>query len=358
MTMSIFAQTLFADYLPAEKSWMSKATHYLKPGKAARKWVLTGLVTAVISFSNSFAFAEYEKAAGSWLMKINDAAESASFSGSFVYIHDGKVETMEVVRRITNGHLQERLFSLNGDAREVIRDMDRVWCYIPDKNMGVHDYRQITGSGFPKILPSNLEELSKNYTFTLGDTKRLANREAQKVKVVPKDVFRYGYDLWADSETGLLLRSDLVDQDGEIVEQYFFVNIDIGREISDEELQSQNQDKLVWFGTDRPNLTATVDNQQWHIENPPAGFELAQHVRRLTPMEMEEEEHLVFTDGLSSVSIFVKKAREGQSSMVGLSRMGAVHAYRDTRSDHWITVMGEVPAETVTVLAEQIVYRP
>jgi len=161
--------------------------------------------------------------------------------------------------------------------------------------------------------------------------------------VVPKDVFRYGYDLWADSETGLLLRSDLVTQSGEIVEQYFFVNIDIGREIADEELQSKNKDKLVWFGTDRPNLTATVDQKQWHIENPPAGFQLAKHVRRLTPMEMEEEEHLVFTDGLSSVSVFVKKAREGQSSMIGLSRMGAVHAYRDTMRDHWIRSWGKFP---------------
>ena len=321
------------------------------------KKIINGILVVYLVFQSGVSHASDE--ATGWLMRINDAAANLSFAGNFVYVHDGEVEAMTVVRRVQNGIMQERLYALNGEAREVVRDKDRVWCYIPDKNVGVHDYRQVSESGFPKILPTDIGELKKNYMFELGGQIRVADRMTQQVKVLPRDKYRYGYYLWADMESGLLLRSDLVGENGNSVEQYIFVNINIGGEIADSELESvTSKDQLVWYGIDRPNLTAEVEEGQWHIVDPPAGYRLTKHIRRMTPMEMEEEEHMVFTDGLSSVSIFVKKAKQGQSTVVGLSRMGAVHAYRNTIEDHWITVMGEVPAETVQHLANQISFRP
>lgn len=297
--------------------------------------------------------------AETWLMKINEAAADRSFVGNFVYVHDNQIEAMHVVRRVRDGVMQERLYALNGEAREVVRDMDRVWCFIPDKNVGVHDYRQTSESGFPRILPNDLDALARNYRFEIGGTARIADRMAQQVKVIPADRFRYGYHLWADSETGLLLRSDLVDDSGTIVEQYLFVDIDIDPRISDSELQSvTSRDDLKWYGMDMPNMTAEVESTPWRVDSIPSGYRLSKHIRRMNPMKMEEEEHMVFTDGLSSVSIFVKESREGQSGMLGLSRMGAVHAFRETVADHWITVMGEVPAQTVEHLARAIVYQP
>lgn len=315
------------------------------------------IVVALFAFGTCGVHAA--DSAASWLMRINDAAESISFSGNFVYVHDNEIEAMQVVRRVQNGHMQERLFALNGEAREVVRDRNKVWCYMPDKNVGVHDYRQTSGSGFPEILPGDINGLEKNYSFILGTEKRIANRVAQQIMVTPKDMYRYGYHLWADRQSGLLLRSDLVDSHGKIVEQYLFVDIEIDGEIPDSALQSvTTKEQLVWYGADMPKISPEVAARQWQIANPPAGYRLTRHIRRITPMEREEEEHMVFTDGLSSVSVFVKKARKGQSGMVGLSRMGAVHAYRDTIAEHWITVMGEVPAETVRQLAQQVSYQP
>ena len=297
--------------------------------------------------------------ASSWLMKINEAAEGVSFAGEFVYLHDGEIEAMQVARRIDDGEMKERLYALNGDAREVIRDSDRVWCFIPDKNVAVHDYRQLSESGFPRMLPADVDGLKSHYQFEMGGTERIAGRTAREVRVVPLDEFRYGYRLWADTESGLLLRSDLVDDAGGIVEQYLFVDIQIGGDIPDSALKSiTDAGEMVWYGMDRPDLSAEVSDGLWRIDNPPAGYRLTRHFRRMTPMEMKEEEHFVFTDGLSSVSVFVKEAEEGKSTMTGLSRMGAVHAWRDARDDHWVTVMGEVPAATVQYLAEQISYQP
>ena len=236
--------------------------------------------------------------ARTWLMRINEAAAGFSFVGNFVYLRDGEIEAMHVVRRIRDGMMQERLYALNGEAREVVRDQDRVWCFIPDKNVGVHDYRQTSESGFPRILPADLMTLERNYQFELGTTARIADRTAQEVKVIPEDGFRYGYSLWADTETGLLLQSELVDEQGDVVERYAFVNIEIGREIPDSELAAvTSREDLVWYGMDMPNMSSEVTKTAWRVESLPTGYRLSKHIRRMDPMNMEEEEHMVFTDG-------------------------------------------------------------
>ena len=329
------------------------ATRFITTKRFIQQYVIAAVLALTVTVAQSA-----DDPTG-WLMRINSAAEKISFSGNFVYLHDNQVEAMQVVRRIKDGHMQERLYALNGEAREVVRDQNRVWCYIPDKNVGVHDYRQTSQSGFPRILPGDIDALKQHYSFEGGSEDRIANRRAMQIKVKPKDNLRYGYSLWADKESGLLLRSDLVDSKGTIVEQYLFVNIDIDADISDEELASvTSKEQLVWYGTDVPNMTTDVAVKQWYVDTLPAGYKLTKHIRRMTPMDMEEEEHMVFTDGLSSVSVFVKKARAGQSGMIGPSRMGAINAYRDTVDNHWVTVMGEVPAETVRMLASKVSYRP
>ena len=294
--------------------------------------------------------------ASTWLMKMNHASAEVNFSGTFVYVHGGKVESMEVARRITNGMMEERLYSLNGSAREIIRGMDKVWCYIPDENVAVHDYRQSSESGFPKILPDDLSALEQNYTFNMGEIGRIANRVAVQIRVKPKDAFRYGYDMWLDEESGLLLRSDLLDQNGDVVEQYMFIEVTIGGVITDKQLAAVSKtDELQLFGNSMPSVESSKSTN-WHVMDKPNGYKLTKHIRRMSPMEAGEVEHLIFTDGLSTVSIFIKEAKEGQSGMVGLTKMGSVHAFRKTLENHDITVMGEVPADTVEYLAQHVEY--
>ena len=293
--------------------------------------------------------------AGDWLMKINEASAKTNFHGTFVYIHGDSVEAMEVTRRIDSaGMMEERLYSLNGEPREVIRSMNKVWCYIPDQNVVVHDYRQASESGFPRLLPSDLTGLLEFYDFEMGEPARIANREAVGIRVVPRDAYRYGYNLWADADSGLLLRSDLVTPDQQIVEQYLFVSVEIGGDIPDRMLAPVNDTgEMQLFGNTGP-VSAPVDDSRWTLTNLPEGFKLTRHFRRMSPMDAGEVEHMVFTDGLSSFSVFIKAASDRQSTMEGLSRMGAVHAFRRNVSDYRVTVMGEVPAMTVEYLASGV----
>ncbi len=289
-----------------------------------------------------------------WLMKISKAAADVNFIGTLVYTNNGEIKTMEVARRIQGGLMQERIYSLDGEPREIIRSEDKVWFYIPDKNMVVHDYRQVTKSGFPRILPDDLDQLKQNYGFEEGEEKRIADRMAIEIKVIANDAWRYGYTLWADKHSGLLLRSDLVSQDGEIVEQYLFADIEINGVITDAQLAPvSSADQLRLFGNSEP-MPESVESSEWSVTKLPDGYQLNNHIRRMSPMGKGEIEHFVYSDGLSTLSVFIKKTSQNQGEMTGLGRMGAVHAYRTRIGNHLVTVIGEVPAETVQVVARGV----
>ena len=308
------------------------------------------VVVLVIGFLPAHVFAD----PFDWLMKISKAAADVNFIGTLVYTNNGEIKTMEVARRIQGGLMQERIYSLDGEPREIIRSEDKVWCYIPDQNMVVHDYRQVTKSGFPIILPDDLDQLRQNYGFEEGEDARIADRVAIQIKVTANDSWRYGYTLWADKHSGLLLRSDLVSQGGEIVEQYLFADIEINGVITDAQLAPvSNADELRLFGNSEP-MPESFESSEWSVTELPDGYRLNNHIRRMSPMGKGEIEHFVYSDGLSSLSVFIKKTSQSQGEMTGLSRMGAVHAYRTRIGNHLVTVMGEVPAETVMAVARGV----
>ena len=308
------------------------------------------VVVLVIGFLPANVFAD----PFDWLMKISKAAADVNFIGTLVYTNNGEINTMEVARRIQDGLMQERIYSLDGEPREIIRSEDKVWCYIPDQNMVVHDYRQVTKSGFPRILPDDLDQLRQNYGFEEGEEARIADRVAIQIKVTANDAWRYGYTLWADKHSGLLLRSDLVSQGGEIVEQYLFADIEINGVITDAQLAPvSNADELRLFGNSEP-MPESFESSEWSVTELPDGYRLNNHIRRMSPMGKGEIEHFVYSDGLSSLSVFIKKTSQSQGEMTGLSRMGAVHAYRTRIGNHLVTVMGEVPAETVKAVARGV----
>ncbi len=293
-----------------------------------------------------------------WLLKINRAAAEVGFAGTFVHIHGGKVDTFEVARRIQRGAVEERLYSLNGSAREVIRAKERIWCYLPDQNTVAYDVQLMGESGFPRMFPGDYPQLARLYRFAEGGRSRIAGREAQQIMVIPNDAFRYGYTLWADTETGLLLRSDLVNQQNQVIEKLVFVDIDIGGKISDDQLAAVNtQSGTRLYGNDREPVGVPTDSSAWTLTQIPHGYQLSRHMKRIFPTDESETEHLVYTDGLSTVSVFITEAGAGQGEGSGISHMGNVHAYRTTLNNHRITVIGEVPADTVAYLGQGIEYR-
>jgi len=297
--------------------------------------------------------AEADDGAYEWLMKMDRAARTLNYEGTFVYQHGDLLETMRIIHGVNDGTVRERLVSLNGGAREIIRNEREVRCYFPDKNSLVVEYRQADSKNFPAIFPQQLPDLSQNYVIQLGGTGRVANRPAQLVVIKSKDAYRYGYQLWADKATGLLLKADLVDSNGKIIEQFMFTQLNSGVPITAADLKPKSADKDSVWRREEGETSATTDSS-WTVSQLPPGFKLSAHLMRNVSARKKPVEHLVFSDGLAAVSVFVEKVENARSPISSSNRIGAIHAYGKIINQHQITVVGEVPATTIDMIGQSI----
>ena len=296
-----------------------------------------------------------------WLRKIDHAGQGVNYAGTFVYQHGNHLQTMRVIHRVNKGKVTERLVSLNGVAREIIRNDQEVRCFLPDQNSVVVEHRKIVGKSFLNILPAHLVDVDKNYTIELGKGGRVADRVVQAVIIKPKDHYRYGYQLWADKQTGLLLKATLVDDQDKTIEQFMFTEINFRKVISASELTPQNSGKnLVWYrgkGNSEKGSPLAKDKNKpmWSATALPPGFKLSARLTRQMPMRHNPVEHLVYSDGLAAVSVFIEKIEnDPKGNIHGINRMGAVHTYGKVVDGHQVTVVGEVPATTVNMIGESV----
>ncbi len=309
------------------------------------------LLLCVISFS-----AKSDEDIKHWLMKMNDAALELDYWGTFVYVKQNQIEVMRVVHQAQNGVIKERIYSLNGAPREIVRDAEQVWCYLPDRRMGVHEYRQVSSNNFPHILPKRLDKLEDNYSITMGGKGRIADRRVVQIWILPKDEYRYGHDLWVDEDTGLLLKASLMDADSLPIEQYMFTDIHIGKPIAERDLDPVTPKKqLVWYGVNKKDEPKNMQGDvKWEAVRYPDGFMLSRKMKRMSPMRKQMVEHLVYSDGLAAVSIFVEKLADSVKPINGLDSMGAINAYGTVIDNYQVTVVGEVPSTTVNMIAKSV----
>lgn len=293
-----------------------------------------------------------------WLMKMNVAVQNKNYDGIFVYRHGDQLEAMRIVHSANNGAHRERLVSLNGEAREVIRNDRDVICYLPTKKSVVVEHRKSSEKSFPSILPHSLDQLSSYYSLGLGKGDRVANRATQMVYIKPKDAYRYGYQLWADRQTGLLLRANLINEKGRVVEQFMFTNISIGKKVSSIDLKPGYSGKKWAWHREKETKPDSKKDANWNVSRLPKGFSLSRRILRNSPMGNMPVEHLVYSDGLAAISVFIEpRDKKGKRKMKGATGMGAVHAFGTVVNDHQITVVGEVPAATVAMIGDSIAYK-
>jgi len=287
--------------------------------------------------------------------RMHQAGRSLDYEGTFVYQHGDQLESLRIVHKTGAGGVRERLVSLNGAPREIIRTGSEVRCYLPDENAVLIEHRRADDRNFPALLPDSLALLKGNYKIHVGKEGRVAGRRAVSVRIKPRDAYRYGYLLWADEASGLLLKASLLDEQGGLVEQYMFTQVSIGKPIPESELKPQYPTKgIVWQRAE--DVTPTPSTGQWTAVRLPAGFTLSARMMRMLPARKQPVEHLVYTDGLAVVSVFVEKVGDEASPNVlsGLTHMGAVHAFGKVVDGHQVTVVGETPALTVDMIGESV----
>jgi sigma-E factor negative regulatory protein RseB len=293
-----------------------------------------------------------------WLDRMSMAVKKLNYEGIFVYIHGNQLEAMQIVHRADDSGEQERLFSLVGTAREILRDNKNLTCILPDSKSVV-----VEKSRPRKYIPAGLLEvtgkLMKYYDFQVLGDDRMTGMPAKVIAVLPKDPFRYGFRLWLDKKTGMLLKSDLVDDAGNAVEQMMFTSIKIRDDITANQLSSTIDSKgYTWFRQRKMVESDKPKASDWKVTRVPGGFRMGMQKTHSLPTSRMPVEHFVYTDGISSVSVFIEKQEKNKSMLQGLSSMGAVNAYGTVISGHTVTVVGEVPRAAVKMIGDSVRYQP
>lgn len=291
--------------------------------------------------------------------KMLNNVDKINYQGTFVFMHGGQLHSMRIVHGIVNGEMKERLTSLSGEPREIIRDADTVTCVWPKRNLVTVDPSS-ANHGIPTIVPRELESLTQNYQVISGPLNRIASHDCKLLAIKPVDQFRYGYELCIEPETGMLLRSKMIHPRGHLLEEVMFTHVHYLDSVDHINFDLENDiDGFTWRKSRHANELVEQQNTQvkgWRVSKLPPGFSVSKISQRIMTTSDEPVHHMVVSDGVASVSVFINKPRKSTRFFEGLSRRGSINAFSRGFDEHQITVLGEVPNETVKMIGTSITH--
>ncbi len=301
---------------------------------------------------------EYKDEAYIWLEKMHNAVKQLNYRGTFVYLHNHHMETMRIIHTVEDGVERERLISLNGAQREVVRSKGEVICIQPDTKTVLVGKRLGHRGGIANILPYESKKISAYYDLRVHGEERIADRDTKVIMVIPKDENRYGHRVSLDMESALPLRSDLLDNSGNPVSQILFTSMQTGPSIQDNALELVTKDELKKYtwSYQKPiqnQIDLDKNKSRWIFGSLPDGFKMSVHEKRSNGSGDDDVEHFVFTDGLATMSVYIEKAIS-EKLFEGGSQMGAIHAFGTKINGFQVTAVGEVPAQTVKRFAQSV----
>lgn len=290
-----------------------------------------------------------------WLERMSETLATASYSGEFRLEGQGYSERMLILHRVRNGRVSERLVSLSGNRREMIRDGDEVTVYLPDRRVAIIERRPDRGGLLGK-LPQPGADLEQWYEVRLeGRAAELNGRPAALIQVRPRDGFRFGHRIWVDEATAMPVRTEISDAAGRVIERLRFTRLELRGDITEAELQpGVDRRDFRWVRqAGRPPTQAPA----WSVPQPPPGFRIsASAVQDMIGVPTPVNQ-LVLSDGLASVSVFIHVTAPGQAPANGSSRAGAASSFSAIVEGHQVTAVGEVPPGTLEAIVSGVVHR-
>jgi len=292
-----------------------------------------------------------------WLERMNQALTTRNYDGTFSHWHGGTVETLRIIHRMQDGHVAERLVSLDGSGREFILRGSSLTCYLPDKRTVLVEERPARASlvAFPAVSA----QTASFYDIREVARMRVNRRATHVISIEPRDEYRYGYRLWIDDSTAMPLKTQLCDAGGHVIEQRVFGNLTMPAHIPDAAFRPDvPTEGFQWLRNDAAPLNAVEPaGAVWSALRLPPGFRMLLRGAQTLPGSATPVDHLVFSDGLASVSVFVEThaATPGtEVTEVRAARVGSASAFSTVVDGHKITAVGEVPPDTVRFIATQV----
>ena len=314
----------------------------------------SSVLAMVVVAAQNVAWAESD--ARQWLERMSMASQSLNYSGIFVYQRQGSLEAMQIVHARDESGERERLLSLTGPKREVLRDNQVVTCILGDRQAVVVN-KSRPRTPFPVSFPTELMDLERHYRFKVLDEDRVAGLTCRVVAVEPRDEYRYGRRLCVHDESHLLLRSELTAANGDAIEQVMFTAVEFPSAIAGLILLPElDGADFTWHREpeEQPETGDDAADSRWKVAQVPDGFMLTDHGWHQLSADDAGVEHWVYSDGLASVSVYIEKSLKDNEAYSGVSHRGALNAYGTMVGGYYVTVVGEVPRQTVELIGKSV----
>jgi sigma-E factor negative regulatory protein RseB len=318
-------------------------------------WIVIAL-TGALQAGGALAQGSTSQDAIAWLNKIARSGSEVTFSGTYIHQYGNRTETSRVTHVVDEVGEREKLETLDGRPREIIRKNDDIICYIPDAKVMKLD-RKRARKFFPALL-SNVSDITENYSAKLGDMDRVAGFDCRIIMLDPKDAYRFGHRFCAELNSGLLLRATMVSDTKDVLEQFVFTQLAMGNQVNRELLKPTWPVKEGAWQTDRSALVETPQvDSGWYVQSLPPGFKKVLEVKRHMNGVAEPVIQQIYTDGLASVSVFIENAQPGEKPKTGVVQQGHYNLFVRPVPDQPfnVKVLGEVPRESLQKIGNSLV---
>jgi sigma-E factor negative regulatory protein RseB len=324
------------------REWLST------PGAARRAGARVAVLAALLATPLAHA-----QDAAHWLSEVTRAARTLNYAGTVAFRQGARFETFRLAHLNEGGQEWEKLLSLDGPAREIVRTGTEVRYYYPDAKVVRVEPRTIRNV-FPSLSAEQIRNLAQYYDYKRIGGERIGGRTADIVVFEPKDGLRYGHKFWSDTATSLLLKARLVNEKGDVVEEFAFTDVSINPTIDKDMLKPTWASVPADWQVKRGGSGEVVPNDTgWTVGRVPPGFtKITEGFRKLAG-KADPVAQIVYSDGLVAISIFIEPFTVTQTQ-IGLTQAGGLAQYT-TRSDAFlVTVLGEAPPATVRQIAQSV----
>lgn len=296
-----------------------------------------------------------QRSVGDWLQRMHDASRQRAYVGTFVVAGGGRLSSARIWHVCDGAQQMERVESLTGAPRSTFRHNDQVMTFLPESRVVLAEKRESLGL-FPQLLQSGGAAIGQYYRVHESGHERVAGFDADVLELRPTDNFRFGYRVWTEKNTGLAVKLQTLDAQGQVLEQAAFSELKFEAPVGMAKLMQMMRD-TDGYRLEKPEMhKTTAEAQGWVLKQVVPGFQPMSCYQRSVNGGAQNHQgqtlQWIFSDGLASVSLFIEPfvaARHGQSKSLAV---GATHTLTRRFGAWWLTAVGEVPTETLAVFAQ------
>ncbi len=284
-----------------------------------------------------------ERSINEWLARMQEASRQRSYVGTFVVSSgNGSMASARIWHACDGQRQVERVETLSGERRSTIRRDDEVVTYLPESRTVRTDRGEGLGL-FPELMKVEESAIPDFYTARRVGSDRVAGFDADIVQMLPRDALRFGYRIWSEKKSGLVVKLQTLDDNGRVLEQAAFSELQLDAPLRMDRLAQMMSVPGGWRVEKTEAARTNAASEGWGLKQPVPGFRAMNCYRR----PLEGMLQWIFSDGLASVSLFVEDYDPSRHQQEGVLASGATHTLTRRVQDWWVTAVGEVPPQTL-----------